>query len=81
MFIDGRVAKTLEGLLDRGPPEEVLRRWGVALAEPKYPLVATLSELAATWDHWAGQRAPNVVDLRRPQPAAVFTESRTVEDF
>jgi hypothetical protein len=54
LSVDGRTAKDVSRLLEKGEPAEILRRWRLGLAEKKFPIIATPGELCTHWDHWAG---------------------------
>lgn len=53
-----RDAKAVTSLLALGEPDEVTRRWRLALATDGFPRVRTLSELSTHWNHFAGAGPP-----------------------
>lgn len=68
-----RDAKQVTTLLQKGPPDEVIRRWKRALTWPgTFPRVRSLSELVAFWNHFTAD-SPNGLDpnsgiIRTPHP-------------
>lgn len=58
--------------------DEISRRWRIGLNSSGWLGVRTLAQLRSKWNDLAeGQ----VLDLRKPVPAATFTESKIVGDF
>lgn len=59
-FASGRDARAVTSLLALGEPEEINRRWRLALEHVGFPTVATLGELVTHWNHFGGQRPADI---------------------
>jgi hypothetical protein len=72
----GRDAKALKVCLEhsKGDHEDVVVRWCRALTRTGYPLVRTLAELAANWNHFGAD-----VPRSASQQISTFAETREVE--
>jgi hypothetical protein len=70
----------LSSLLKTETIDEISARWRRGLVSEGWLGVRTIAQLRSKWNDLA--RPVNaVIDFKKPVPPAVFTESKTVEDF
>lgn len=76
-----RDLRALTSMLETMDPEAISAAWRRALLHQGFPMVASIFELSTNLGHFVTDRAPNVVDIRKPVAPATFTESKIVGDF